>query len=54
MSEWPRVVGLVLGSVCVMYVSDVDGDMEECGDGDMNQGDMDVVVMVMWMKVVVI
>lgn len=33
-------------SVCVMYASNVDGDMEECGDGDvdggdMNQGDMD-------------
>lgn len=37
------VPGLVLGSVCVMYVSDVD-DVKEGGDGDggdMNHGDVD-------------
>lgn len=30
---------LVFGAVCVMYASDVDGDMEECDDGDVDVGD---------------
>ena len=31
----------LLGTVCVMYASDLDGDVKECGDGDVKESDMD-------------